>query len=400
MGAAERVVRAEDLKAEVVLSLTARGREELRRPQAGLSLPQRRLLTLIDGQRSLRQISAAEPNLRPERLLRDAARLLGRGLAELEQGWLQPITRPTTVMPQAPSPAAAAVQVGARPRTARPGSALSKGKAKSPFARWGGAMWLLLAAAGAVLLAYGYLMRWAPSAPGAGEAPAPAEIRPISSAPDNARPLADVDAAANRASEPAAAVGAGAPAEGAWPAVASTEVVAKVAAIPPGKTPEVQAAGKPAVRAPTASAATAGAARAIEPVAVPVAAAGPSASATSADEISPAPSDVPAWAREFAPVSPEPDDGRVVAVGKALSPVERIVPVYPREAAVAGIARGSLRARAVLAADGSVERVEFPSIDAGNRVFEQSARAALMAWKFPAGESGRVYEAVLNFVAP
>ena len=110
--------------------------------------------------------------------------------------------------------------------------------------------------------------------------------------------------------------------------------------------------------------------------------------------------DVPTWARGFAPVAPDAADPRMVAVTTGLSPIERVPPVYPREAAREGISRGSVRARAIIAANGSVERVEFPSLDARNRVFERPARAALMTWSFPPGERGRVYEVVLNFIAP
>jgi protein TonB len=109
---------------------------------------------------------------------------------------------------------------------------------------------------------------------------------------------------------------------------------------------------------------------------------------------------VPAWAREFAPVAPDSDSARVVALSSGVTPIERIPPVFPRDAVRAGITRGSIRARAVIGVDGRVERVEFPFVDASNRVFERPARAALMTWTFPAGERGRVYEAVLNFVAP
>ncbi len=90
----------------------------------------------------------------------------------------------------------------------------------------------------------------------------------------------------------------------------------------------------------------------------------------------------------------------VLASNSTLTPIERVPAIYPREAVRQGITRGSIRARAIIAANGSVERVEFPSADATNRVFERPARAALMTWTFPPGERGRVYEVVMNFVAP
>jgi outer membrane biosynthesis protein TonB len=92
-------------------------------------------------------------------------------------------------------------------------------------------------------------------------------------------------------------------------------------------------------------------------------------------------------------------DGEAARAG-GLAPIERIPPVFPREAARAGVIRGSVRARAIVGANGNVERVEFPGLDANARVFERSARAAVMTWTFPPGERGRVYDTTLEFVAP
>ena len=65
-----------------VLALTEAGRQEVRSPQSGLSLPQRWLLVRIDGQSSLDDLAAMATVSGPsDRLPRDAARLVAMGLA-------------------------------------------------------------------------------------------------------------------------------------------------------------------------------------------------------------------------------------------------------------------------------------------------------------------------------
>ena len=80
----------------MVLALTGAGRAELGRPQAGLSLPQRKLLSKLDGRRRLADLVGADVSLTAERVARDALRLLTLGLAQSDES---PLTRPapTTV---------------------------------------------------------------------------------------------------------------------------------------------------------------------------------------------------------------------------------------------------------------------------------------------------------------
>jgi hypothetical protein len=68
-----------------VLAPTPVGREELRDPQSGLSLPQRWLLGHIDGEQSLAALATQSGCPPAERLPRDAARLVSLGLA-LDRG--------------------------------------------------------------------------------------------------------------------------------------------------------------------------------------------------------------------------------------------------------------------------------------------------------------------------
>lgn len=64
-----------------VLSRTPVGRNELRQPQSGLSLPQRWLLANLDGDASLQDLTALPGSPPATRLPRDAAKLVSLGLA-------------------------------------------------------------------------------------------------------------------------------------------------------------------------------------------------------------------------------------------------------------------------------------------------------------------------------
>jgi hypothetical protein len=72
----------------VVLGRTPRGDAELGRPLFPLSTAQRTLLQALDGQCSLRELTAAHPTLASVRLSRDAARLLAFGLVKQLRGEL------------------------------------------------------------------------------------------------------------------------------------------------------------------------------------------------------------------------------------------------------------------------------------------------------------------------
>lgn len=423
MGAVEKLAAGADFHHDVVLALTQSGREELKRPRAGLSLPQRRLLTLIDGGRSVRDIVAAERALHAERTTRDAARLLGHGLVELEQGWLEPITRPTTVMPVTAPPAGPTASPQVRSLlVAAPAAQVAAAGTAVPQRRRGALLGVLLAGGSAVAVAVAYLLQ--PEAPGMSPAAATSWApQPILNAPA-AAVASPAAATAQRSSETprerAAPTGAVAPTDpapaqaapsgtaqqslGAAPprsdrVLAPSTVARNTASSPVAPNP----AGVAGVNRPSAAVAAPAAptpANSDAPASATGSGDAPAARVATTEATAPGQAEVPAWAREFAPVSPEADSTPVAAASSTLSPIERVPPIYPREAARAGITRGRIRALAVLTANGSVERVEFPSTDAANRVFERPGRAALMTWTFPQGERGRLYEVVLDFVAP
>jgi hypothetical protein len=436
MGASEAGVITTGLQDEVVLALSRKGRDELRHPRAGLALPQRKLLTLIDGKRSLREIATAEPTLHADRVHHDAARLLGRGLVEIEKGWLQPITRPTTVSPGAAP--ARPTDAAARPRAERAAPRRPPAKTAPARRRSSGALWFGLVAVGLAGIAIGYSLQ-PPAARPTAAATAPSSLTkpPVPSADPTGsattlRPT-EPGPMSTKAQAAAAAVGehAAAPAvTGATPRTAAVPppraaatATAAVKIAPQSLADAVERSGAFDAPAPTPKSTERPAPRESAPAstvaAQPAIADAPTmASASSPSDIPPAtapvataaaaavpppaaaPAEVPAWAREFAPLAPEADNARMMAVGSGVTPIERVPPIYPRDAVRQGITSGSIRARAIIGANGSVERVEFPAVDSRNRVFERPARAALLTWTFPPGERGRVYEVVLNFVAP
>jgi hypothetical protein len=181
MGSPDTTGNVAGLQGDVVLALCSEGRDELREPQAGLSLPQRKLLSRIDGKRTLRQIASAEATLRGDRLARDAALLLGLGLVEIEHGLLQPITRPST---SPPATVDSALDAAARRR--RHASAATRRRRRAVGERrpgWGRALPAFVA--GGVLV--GLAVHWMQPAP-----PAPTiqymTPRPISTAPTASGP--------------------------------------------------------------------------------------------------------------------------------------------------------------------------------------------------------------------
>jgi periplasmic protein TonB len=79
-----------------------------------------------------------------------------------------------------------------------------------------------------------------------------------------------------------------------------------------------------------------------------------------------------------------------------LTPVSRIEPEFPREANIAGIEKGQVRARMTVAASGEVSRVEI--IDASpRRVFDRTVIRTLSQWKFAPGGDGRTTEIEIDF---
>ncbi len=79
--------------------------------------------------------------------------------------------------------------------------------------------------------------------------------------------------------------------------------------------------------------------------------------------------------------------GLLLALAAQAAPkvVKKVPPEFPAEAAKKGISAGSVKAKLVIEADGKVSDVEIIESEP-KRVFDRAVKAALMEWKFEAGE--------------
>ena len=67
--------------------------------------------------------------------------------------------------------------------------------------------------------------------------------------------------------------------------------------------------------------------------------------------------------------------------------IKKVPPEFPPEAVKKGISAGSVKAKLTIEADGKVSAVEIVEAEP-KRVFDRAVKAALMEWKFEAGEKG------------
>jgi protein TonB len=79
-----------------------------------------------------------------------------------------------------------------------------------------------------------------------------------------------------------------------------------------------------------------------------------------------------------------------------LQPVSRINPEFPREAQLASVEKGHVKARLTLDAAGEVTRVDI--VDASpRRVFDRAVVRSLSQWRYESGSAGRTVEVELDF---
>jgi TonB family protein len=89
------------------------------------------------------------------------------------------------------------------------------------------------------------------------------------------------------------------------------------------------------------------------------------------------------------PVPPKENPAAVIVV-------TREQPDFPREAARSGIESGSVKARVMINAAGTVSSVVILEARP-SRVFDRSVTQALQRWKFNPGAEGRTYDTEINF---
>jgi protein TonB len=76
--------------------------------------------------------------------------------------------------------------------------------------------------------------------------------------------------------------------------------------------------------------------------------------------------------------------------------VTKVDPEFPREAVMAGIEKGVVKARMTIDVTGEVTRVEV--LDATpRRVFDRAVVKTLSQWRFNSGSAGRMVEIDVNF---
>ncbi len=440
----------------IVLAPTDAGRAELAQPQAGLSLPQRKLLSRLDGQRRLADLVGADAGLSSERIARDALRLLMLGLARSDEFVPTRQRVPGTVDIARNTPAT----LPAAGPAFSSSSDIAYGSRRAPLRLLvGGGIAAVVIGAAVLLLRPSAVERKAESeaARDRSAVPAPTPLPPTVTAkatpPESPRPLtpstpvraAEPAQAESRVVEPPHAVRTPPKAEAHAPKEEARAPVVRhdagpphavqrpttVAAVPPVSKPPAkqETANKSGadrtapVKETTASAATptppapqtaerAAAAPPATRVVDSAPATAPQTVAVATPPISPPAAPVAAAAnppaagprallpseRDFAPSDTDPERLAQQAAGRA--PVQRTPPIFPRDAIREGLTEGSVRARLHIAADGTVQSVETSVTDPRFKVFERPARAALMTWTFVPGASGRVYDTLVYFRAP
>ena len=79
-----------------------------------------------------------------------------------------------------------------------------------------------------------------------------------------------------------------------------------------------------------------------------------------------------------------------------LRPVSRVEPEFPREAQIASVDKGKVRARLTLDASGEVTRVDIVEANP-RRVFDRAVTRSLSQWRYEKGADGRTVEVDLDF---
>lgn len=418
-----------------VLASTASGRQELRDPKSGLSLPQRWLLGHLDGQSSLGELAALPGSPSADRLPRDAARLAGMGLAEDlgEPGPLTPDFAPSTQQAEFDLSPPLQTDSGRMPAEPQAGR-------RRPVAAIAG-LGLLLTGAGLVYLLTGpgqssaVAQRTEPAsvvgvaslastpagtpvtsdasgvpttavappatsatvlvaapapAPAAAEVAAPAAPKPLPMQPS--RPETATTALRSSASPAPSLAPREAPAAAAVTrsAIPAPTPPALVNVAPPAAAPQTSTAAPTVVPTAVPTAASTAAPRSIapQPASAPAALPAPLSMATGAASPPPAPTPVSILA--LAPAA-----AQAPSEAPALRPLSTIAPVFPREGL--GSRPVLLQARLSIAPNGTVSQVSFVAASVINRPFERAARTALLQWRFPEGSGERIYLQQMRF---
>ena len=85
-----------------------------------------------------------------------------------------------------------------------------------------------------------------------------------------------------------------------------------------------------------------------------------------------------------------------LAAHAQLRPVSKIDPEFPREALIASVDKGKVRARLTIDSSGEVTRVDIVESNP-RRVFDRAVVRSLSQWRYERGAEGRTIEVDLDF---
>ena len=339
------------IRPSTVVLRTDAGRAELATPAHGLSIVQRRFLTLLDTACSVDEL-AHRHRLDADRLERDLARLATLGLvACMEPAPANdPFAGDAANEPLAKRPAGVRL---AAPRTLKRGAPIA----------------LALLAAAGTWAAWRHLSSPEPSTP----IPSLAKAQTETAAPAQNAPAIEPQPIATR-------VLRGNPTD--RPRDAGKDVRAQ----PKRDEPRAEADASLSTPSLPVERRRPGGGAAIDPSLTRAPMAAPAADPAPALMTMRSPSGLPALLpMPAAPASSEP----------APVPIARETPSFPREALAAGLDSGSVKARLTIGAKGNVESVDI--VSASHRSFHRAVREALAHWRFEPGAPGRTTDVDVAF---
>ncbi|HJU21114.1 MAG TPA: TonB family protein [Casimicrobiaceae bacterium] len=367
------------MRSSTVVARTEAGSAELAVPAHGLSLTQRRFLTLLDTSCTLDELALRHPAA-AEKLERDVSRLVDLGLVVCDHA-ANDATQAEHV--------AVNDSLAGEPKTARE-EAAPRHVARIGMSRGRRIAWMLIPAAIVMIAWTVWQSSSAPTLGGQARArasqsakdasattqPTDLDVAPIATRvlkgdPERPRDASKDARAAMRPADVRASSGAAKPAREAEPRTAPPIAGEKLSPVLPveRRTPSVELAPMPSPAPMPGSASI--------PESMPPSAARSSTSPQAAQQSVQVASLVPP-AGVLHPAAPS---------SVALVPIVRESPAFPREAVAVGLSRGDVRARLTIDAKGNVTDVTI--VEASHRAFNRAVRETLSRWRFEPGAGNR-----------
>ena len=359
------------LHPSTVVRRTDAGSAELATPAHGLSLAQRRFLTLLDSACSVDEI-AQRHRCEADKLGRDLARLATLGLVACEEP--APANDPSAVnAANEPMPQTPAVRLGA-PRAAKRVALLAVP---------------LVAAA---VLWFGWQQLSTSESRVGG--PAHSKSKNAMSTPAQNAAAADPQPIATRVlrGDPVDKTRDGGKDARAQAKRAESRPESTVSSVPPLPVEHRAPSPVPAIDAGLTRAPLPAPAADAAPTLLPMPS--PSALPAPTPVTAPAVADAADAPTRVASAAPPAPSLRAAAM-QSLVPISRETPSFPREALAAGLDSGNVKARLTIGTNGNVESVDI--VSASHRSFNRVVRDALAHWRFEPGAAGRTTDVDVAF---